>query len=185
MNGSFFRRGPTKSCTKASCWLLQIFRSSASRRCFSASDMSTNRERTWRTFASSCSVAVLQSGARCIGVGLGAGVGGEAGAEGSRLWGMVEAMGLVGVCIGRGGCRVDDMGAFRLVSDDRGGKAGGGGGKWCLWLSGSFIVICTHNTTHKFLVLGVCCVGTDERHNSGNGLSIHRTLTRWIGVGRR
>ena len=37
---------------------------------------------------SSRSLAVLQSGALCIGVGLGAGVGGLAGAEGSVLPGM-------------------------------------------------------------------------------------------------
>ena len=51
---------------------------------------------------SSCSAAVLQSGARCVGVGLGAGVGGDAGAEGSRLCGIVEDRGLVGVIMGRG-----------------------------------------------------------------------------------
>lgn len=37
-----------------------------------------------------------------MGVGLGAGVGGEAGAEGSVLCGMVEESGLVGVIMGRG-----------------------------------------------------------------------------------
>lgn len=37
-----------------------------------------------------------------MGVGLGAGVGGEAGAEGSRLWGIVDESGLVGVMMGRG-----------------------------------------------------------------------------------
>lgn len=52
--------------------------------------------------ASSCSAAVLQSGTRCVGVGLGAGVGGEAGAEGRRLCGMVEDNGLVGGNMGRG-----------------------------------------------------------------------------------
>lgn len=62
---------------------------------------------------SSCSAAVLQSGARCVGVGLGAGVGGEAGAEGNRLWGMVDDIGLVGVCIGRGVVR-DIVDRFRL-----------------------------------------------------------------------
>jgi hypothetical protein len=74
---------------------------------------------------------VLQSGARPRGVGLGAGVGGEAGAEGSRLWGIVDAIGLVGVCIGRGGGgREDDMGALRFESDEGAGNAGGGGGNW-------------------------------------------------------
>ena len=45
---------------------------------------------------------MLQSGALCVGVGLGAGVGGEAGAEGRRLPGIVDAMGLLGVriCLG-------------------------------------------------------------------------------------
>jgi hypothetical protein len=51
---------------------------------------------------SSYSAAVLQSGTRCVGVGLGAGVGGDAGAEGRRLCGMVELRGLVGVIMGRG-----------------------------------------------------------------------------------
>jgi hypothetical protein len=85
VKGSFFNRGLTNSCTKANCWLLHKFSNSASSRCFSASFISAKRHRTSRTFASSSSPAVLQSGARCIGVGLGAGVGGEAGAEGSKL----------------------------------------------------------------------------------------------------
>lgn len=37
-----------------------------------------------------------------MGVGLGAGVGGEAGAEGRALCGMVDESGLVGVIMGRG-----------------------------------------------------------------------------------
>lgn len=55
---------------------------------------------------------MLQSGARCIGVGLGAGVGGDAGAEGRRLCGRVEETGDVGVCIGRG-CERDMTPRFR------------------------------------------------------------------------
>jgi len=64
---------------------------------------------------SSLGFAVLQSGARCIGVGLGAGVGGLAGADGSVLPGITfgwEGIGIgivgmlvmeeVGVLIGRG-----------------------------------------------------------------------------------
>lgn len=47
--------------------------------------MSANKARTLLTLASSSSPAVLQSGALDMGVGLGAGVGGEAGADGSRL----------------------------------------------------------------------------------------------------
>jgi hypothetical protein len=42
---------------------------------------------------------------RCPGVGLGAGVGGEAGAEGSMLCGIFVVKGLVGVCI-LCGCRL-------------------------------------------------------------------------------
>ena len=63
---------------------------------------------------SSCSAAVLQSGTRCVGVGLGAGVGGDAGAEGSRLCGIVEDRGLVGVIIGRGAPDRDILLGFRL-----------------------------------------------------------------------
>jgi hypothetical protein len=73
---------------------------------------------------------VLQSGARPRGVGLGAGVGGDAGAEGSMLCGIVEAIGLVGVWIGRGGGgRVDVIGAFLFVNDEVAGNVGGGGGR--------------------------------------------------------
>jgi hypothetical protein len=65
---------------------------------------------------SSCSAAVLQSGARCVGVGLGAGVGGDAGAEGSRLW-CIEAFigpGLEGVSIGRGAAERDSLFPLRV-----------------------------------------------------------------------
>lgn len=48
-----------------------------------------------------------------MGVGLGAGVGGEAGAEGSRLCGIVELRGLVGVIIGRGAPDRDILLGFR------------------------------------------------------------------------
>jgi hypothetical protein len=51
---------------------------------------------------SSYSAAVLQSGTRWVGVGLGAGVGGDAGADWRRLCGIVELRGLVGVIMGRG-----------------------------------------------------------------------------------
>jgi hypothetical protein len=40
-------------------------------------------------------------------------VGGEAGAEGSRLWGIVEVKGLVGVIMGRGTPDRDNLGGFR------------------------------------------------------------------------
>jgi hypothetical protein len=80
--------------------------------------------RTSRTFASSSSPAVLQSGIRCPGVGLGAGVGGDAGAEGSMLCGMFALSGLVGVCI-RCGCRL----RFGIEEDEEvyvvGNEAGG------------------------------------------------------------
>jgi len=39
-------------------------------------------------------------------------------------------MGLLGVCMGLGGCRDVDMGAFRFVRDEGVGKTGGGGGSW-------------------------------------------------------
>lgn len=65
---------------------------------------------------SSCSDAVLQSGARCVGVGLGAGVGGEAGAEGSRLCGIVEDRGLVGVIMGRGTPERDSLLGLRVCA---------------------------------------------------------------------
>lgn len=65
---------------------------------------------------SSCSAAVLQSGARCVGVGLGAGVGGEAGAEGSRLCGIVDDSGLVGVMMGRGTPERDSLLGLRVCA---------------------------------------------------------------------
>jgi hypothetical protein len=64
--------------------------------------MSPKRARIFLICESSYSAAVLQSGTRCVGVGLGAGVGGEAGAEGRRLCGIDEVKGLVGVIMGRG-----------------------------------------------------------------------------------
>ena len=57
---------------------------------------------------------MLQSGARWVGVGLGAGVGGEAGAEGRRLCGIVEVKGLVGVIMGRGAAERDILLCFRV-----------------------------------------------------------------------
>jgi hypothetical protein len=76
-----------------------------------------------RTLASSSSPAVLQSGIRCPGVGLGAGVGGDAGADGSMLCGMLVVRGLLGVCI-LCGC------GLRFVMEGEDGNAGGGGGSW-------------------------------------------------------
>lgn len=101
-NGSFFRRGLTNSATKLSSWLSHRFSSSPSSRNRSARFISPKCPRMALMCESSCSDAVLQSGARCVGVGLGAGVGGEAGAEGSRLCGIVAESGLVGVMMGRG-----------------------------------------------------------------------------------
>lgn len=60
------------------------------------------------TPTSSCGVAVLQSGARWPGVGEGAGVGGEAGAEGSKLPGIT--LGFTGMDIGMEGDGVVCMG---------------------------------------------------------------------------
>lgn len=57
---------------------------------------------------SSCGLAVLQFGARCPGVGEGAGVGGDAGADGSRLPGMT--FGLAGMGIG-----TDDVDAVCML----------------------------------------------------------------------
>jgi len=66
-------------------------------------------------------------------------VGGEAGAEGRRLCGMVadgiESGGLFGVCNGRGVGRVSEF-AFRFESDIVVGKLCGGGGRGS-WLSSS------------------------------------------------
>jgi hypothetical protein len=76
-----------------------------------------------RTFASSSSPAVLQSGMRCPGGGLGAGVGGEAGADGRKLCGMLVVRGLLGVWI-LCGC---GLRFARAVED---GNAGDGGGSW-------------------------------------------------------
>jgi len=75
--------------------------------------MSLKRDLVFLMCESSYSAAVLQSGTRCVGVGLGAGVGGEAGAEGRRLCGMVEERGLVGVIMGLGAPERDIRLGFR------------------------------------------------------------------------
>jgi len=85
MNGSFFNLGLTNSATKLSSWLSHRLSSSPNNRRRSALFISLNCTRVFLICESSCSAAVLQSGARWVGVGLGAGVGGEAGAEGRRL----------------------------------------------------------------------------------------------------
>lgn len=100
-NGSFFNLGHTNSCTNVSCRLSHIFRSSARRRCFCWGAASRNLERNTGSNASSLSSASLQSGSLWFGDGLGAGVGGDAGAEGRLLCGSVEAKGLLGVRIDR------------------------------------------------------------------------------------
>jgi len=102
MKGSFFSRGLTNSATKFSSWLSHKLSSSPSNRSLSALFMSLNRALMLLMCESSYSAAVLQSGTRIVGVGLGAGVGGEAGADGSKLCGIVDVRGLVGVMIGRG-----------------------------------------------------------------------------------
>jgi hypothetical protein len=71
-----------------------------------------------------------------MGVGLGAGVGGEAGADGSKLCGMFEEVGLRGICMGRG-WRVEDMGAFRLLSEEGAANTGGGAGRRISFMSAS------------------------------------------------
>ena len=116
MKGSFFNLGLTNSATKLNSWLSQRFSSSPRSRNRSARFRPLNCSRVSLMCESSCSAAVLQSGARCVGVGLGAGVGGEAGAEGSRLW-CIEAFmgpGLDGVSIGRGAEDRDSLLPFRV-----------------------------------------------------------------------
>jgi len=111
MKGSFFNLGPTNPATKLNSWLSHRLSSSPSRRCRSSLFKSQKRARMFLICESSCSAAVLQSGTRCVGVGLGAGVGGDAGADGSRLWcigAAVEERGLVGVIMGRG-CEERDI----------------------------------------------------------------------------
>jgi hypothetical protein len=102
MKGSFFSLGLTNSATKLNSWLSHRLSSSPRSRSRSARFMSPKRARMLLICESSYSAAVLQSGTRCVGVGLGAGVGGEAGADGRRLCGIVEVRGLVGVIIGCG-----------------------------------------------------------------------------------
>src|SRR4051812_38812242 len=87
MNGSFFNLGLTNSATKLNSWLSHKFSNSPSSRKRSALFISLKLARMLLMCESSCSAAVLQSGTRCVGVGLGAGVGGDAGADGSRLCG--------------------------------------------------------------------------------------------------
>lgn len=62
---------------------------------------------------SSCSVAVLQSGARCVGVGEGAGVGGRMAVDA-----MMPSTGLFGVMMGRGAPDLDILLSLRGVRDD-------------------------------------------------------------------
>lgn len=130
VNGSRFNRGLTKSCTKPSCVELHKFNSSARSLCCSPSFMLAKRIRISLTLASSSSPAVLQSGILWPGVGLGAGVGGEAGAEGSILCGIFAASGLPG--------EFSDLGApMRPLESDidvAKGKASGGGGRAALEL---------------------------------------------------
>lgn len=59
---------------------------------------------------------MLQSGARAVGVGLGAGVGGDAGAEGRRLCGRLELEGLIGVSIGRGAPERESLLCLRVCA---------------------------------------------------------------------
>jgi len=114
MKGSFFNRGLTNSATKLNSWLSHRLSSSPSNRNRSALFMSLKRARTLLMCASSYSAAVLQSGTRCVGVGLGAGVGGDAGADGRRLWGIVDVRGLVGVIMGRGAPERDILLGLRV-----------------------------------------------------------------------
>jgi hypothetical protein len=112
INGSFFNLGLTNSATKLSSWLSQRFSSSPSSRKRSALFISLNCTLVFLICESSCSAAVLQSGARCVGVGLGAGVGGE----GRRLFGIVEPRGLVGVIMGLGAAERDILLGLRVCA---------------------------------------------------------------------
>jgi hypothetical protein len=114
MKGSFFSLGLTNSATKLSSWLSHKLSSSPRSRSRSALFMSPKRARMLLMCESSYSAAVLQSGTRCVGVGLGAGVGGDAGAEGRRLCGIVEVRGLVGVIMGRGAPERDILLGLRV-----------------------------------------------------------------------
>src|SRR5690606_27833865 len=72
--------------TKLSCWESQRFSTSARNLCFSDESKRLKWGRTSRRNVSSDSPAVAQVGKRfSCGVGLGAGVGGLAGADGSRF----------------------------------------------------------------------------------------------------
>lgn len=84
-NGSFFNLGHTYSCTNVSSRLSHIFSSSVRIRCLCSDVASLNLALKSGSSESSRSSASLQSGRRCSGDGLGAGVGGEAGAEGKLL----------------------------------------------------------------------------------------------------
>jgi hypothetical protein len=114
MKGSFFSRGLTNSATKFSSWLSHRLSSSPSSRSLSALCMSLKRARMLLMCESSYSAAVLQSGMRAVGVGLGAGVGGDAGADGRRLWGIADVRGLVGVMMGRGAPERDILLGLRV-----------------------------------------------------------------------
>jgi hypothetical protein len=121
MNGSFFSLGLTNSATKLNSWLSHRLSSSPSSRNRSALFISLKSTRVFLICESSCSAAVLQSGTRWVGVGLGAGVGGDAGADGSRLCGIgaaVDERGLVGVIIGRGAEERDILLCFRAWALD-------------------------------------------------------------------
>lgn len=113
MKGSFFRRGLTKSDTKLSSWLSHRLSSSPSRRRRSPRFMSLKWARIDLMCESSCSVAVLQSGARCVGVGEGAGVGGRMAVDA-----MMPSTGLFGVMMGRGAPDLDILLSLRGVRDD-------------------------------------------------------------------
>lgn len=89
-NGSFFNLGETKLETKLNKLLSHIFSNSAKSRCLSAWFRLTKCPLASRKNVSSFSPAEFHVGALWNGVGEGAGVGGEAGAEGSILSGKLD-----------------------------------------------------------------------------------------------
>ena len=86
VNGSFLSRGATKLETKLSCWLLHRPRIDSKNCCRLGPDRDSKNLVFDSSVSSSWSFGRQEVG-RWWGVGLGAGVGGEAGADGRRLGG--------------------------------------------------------------------------------------------------
>jgi hypothetical protein len=106
-----------------------------------------------------------------MGVGLGAGVGGEAGAEGRRLCSMVEDIGLLGVWMARG-CGLD-MVAFRLEREVVEGKMVGGGGSWerSSSVSSAALMLMSSMSSKVSIAFAGCKHGIWRGRESGDGPS--------------